>query len=394
MPTSPTTRRAFSVPLSDAEASAIAAAGAAPLQTTRQHAVAIALAKTGSDAEAARALLAESYLAPTQPSFYLIPRGEAMAPEAEFAASYAVLADETTGFSNVTITTLGAALRRDPATLAPLRMIVGFTHNELGVAVGLVDPAQTVSGGRLKNFERRPRPASETPSRAALADAIAATVVALMNREILTVPEASADVFHSKLDKSDTRHGRAGVQRDARDGVPYSTLLYQRYVGGVWRQVQDAYSEVKGDAVLERPLTLLLERESIPFHHSGRGASGAAETAQVFGINPGPDFLLPDDTPTVVIESKVVEDGGSARDKAARIRSLAQAASQRGLVPCAVVDGKGWRERPAALVEVIIATGGRTFSLETLEHLLGVPEIAALRGTGQSAAGGRTISQP
>jgi hypothetical protein len=383
------------VSLSDAETAAIAAAGAAPLQTTRQQAVAIVLAKSGADGETARALLAESYLVPTQPSFHLIPRGEAMAPEAEFAAAYAVLAEETSGFSGVTAATLAAALRRDPATLAPLRMIVGFTHNELGVAVGLVDPTQTVSGGRLKNFERRPRPATETAARALLVDAIAATVVALMNREMLAVPEASADVFHSKLDKGDTRDGWMGVERDARDGVPYWMLLYQRYVGGIWRQVQDAYSEVKGDAVLERPLTALLEREGIPFHRSGRGASGAAETAQLFGISPGPDFLLPGDTPTVVIESKVVEDGGSARDKAARIRALAQAASHRGLVPCAVVDGKGWRERPAALVEVIVATGGRTFSLNTLEQLLGVPEVDALRGTApQSVGGGPTISQP
>lgn len=370
--------------LSDAERAAIAAAGSAPLQTTRHQAVTIVLSKTGADAETARALLAESYLTPTQPSFHLIPRGDAMASEADFAAAYAILAEETSGFADVTAGSIANALRRDPATLAPLRMIVGFTHNELGVAISLVDPTLTVTGNRLKGFERRPRPATENAGRSALIEAIAATVVALMERTILSVPEASADVFHSKLDKSDTRDGWGGVQRDANDGVPYWTLLYQRYVGGVWRQVQDAYSEVKGDAILEHPLMALLEREEIPFHHSGRGASGAAETAQLFGISPGPDFLLPEKSPTVVIESKVVEDGGSARDKAARIRSLATAASQRGLVPCAVVDGKGWRERPAALVEVILATSGRTFSLNTLEQLLGVPEIAALRGTARS----------
>jgi hypothetical protein len=374
-------RRESCVSLSDVERAAIAAAGTAPLQTTRHQAVTIVLAKTGADAETARALLAESYLAATQPSFHLIPRGDAMAPEIEFAAAYAILAEATGDFTEVSAVTLAAALRRDPSTLAPLRMIVGFTPNELGVAVQLVDPTQKVSGGRLKTFERKTQPAAESAARAALIDAIAVTVVALMDRTVLRVPEASADVFHSKLDKQDTRDGWIGVQRYAREGVPYWALLYQRYVGGVWRQVQDAYSEVKGDAILERPITALLEREGIPFHHSGTGASGATETAQLFGINPGPDFLLPDESPTVVIEGKVVEDGGSARDKAARIRSLAQAASQRGLVACAVVDGKGWRERPAALVEVIIATGGRTFSLNTLDQLLGVPEIAALRGT-------------
>jgi hypothetical protein len=106
----------------------------------------------------------------------------------------------------------------------------------------------------------------------------------------------------------------------------------------------------------------------------------------LFGINPGPDFLLPEQSPTVVIETKVGEDGGTVRDKAARIARLAQAAGQRGLVPCAVIDGKGWRERPAALIEVVIATGGRTFTLNTLEHIIGLPEVAALRGTAEGSA--------
>lgn len=85
--------------LSDAERAAIAAAGSAPLQTTRHQAVTIVLSKTGADAETARALLAESYLTPTQPSFHLIPRGDAMASEADFAAAYAILAEETSGFA-------------------------------------------------------------------------------------------------------------------------------------------------------------------------------------------------------------------------------------------------------------------------------------------------------
>lgn len=82
----------------------------------------------------------------------------------------------------------------------------------------------------------------------------------------------------------------------------------------------------------------------------------------------------------MIIETKVVEDGGSARDKAARIQRLSEIASQRSLVICAVVDGKGWAERPSALADVIIATQGRTFSLSTLPSLLDVPEIRIWRG--------------
>jgi len=38
-------------------------------------------------------------------------------------------------------------------------------------------------------------------------------------------------------------------------------------------------------------------------------------------------------------------------------------------------------ERLAALADVVIATGGRTYTLATLPHLLEVPEVAALKGT-------------
>lgn len=206
-----------------------------------------------------------------------------------------------------------------------------------------------------------------------------ATVLAVMDRSILTVPESSRSIFHSKLDKRDTREGWNSVARDA-VGVPYSALLYQRYVGGVWRQVQDAYSEVKGDALLELPVQRLLDRAKIPHYHTTRGAGGAAKAAKEFGINPGPDFLLPDLNPTVVVESKIGEDGGTVRDKAARLTSLAAAGAKRNLVVCAVVDGRGWTERVSALADVVIATGGRTFTLQTLDHLLDIPEVDALRG--------------
>jgi hypothetical protein len=101
----------------------------------------------------------------------------------------------------------------------------------------------------------------------------------------------------------------------------------------------------------------------------------------LFDLSPGPDFVLPPTSPTVVIESKVGEDGGTVRDKASRIKNLADAAHSKGLIACAVIDGKGWRERPNALADVVLATEGRTYTLSTIKYLLDVPEIAALRDT-------------
>ena len=373
--------------LSEHERALLLAAGSAPEQTVRGQAVAILLSKSGEDAAEARALLADSFAATTQPSFHLIPRGDAMTSEADFDAAYTVLDETTDGFTRVNLETLRTALLRDGTALAALRMIIGFTNSELAAASRIVTPAKPVSVASMKALERKSAPGSEAAAarRAAMIDTLCLTVLDVMSGAILTVPAASAAAFHSKLDKRDTREGWASVARDS-GGVPYAALLYQRYVGGVWRQVQDAYSEVKGDALLEVPLALLLGRERVPYYRAPRGGAGASQTAKQFGVSPGPDFLLPDTNPTVLIESKIGEDGGTVRDKAARLQALANAGARRGLVVCAVIDGKGWSERLNALVDVVVATGGRTYTLATLESLLEVPEVAALKGTASQSS--------
>ena len=297
-----------------------------------------------------------------------------MAEEDAFAEAYAALAFATASFSRTDVETLATAIEESPTALAPLRMILGLTYNELAVAIRLVDGSLTISGNALKNFERGPHTRGLTKHQEAMPRAIAEAEGAMMTRDILRVPESVSQHFHSKLDKRDTRDGWQSVAEDS-SGVPYAALLYQRYVGGVWRQVQDAYSEVKGDALLEYPLRDLLTEHNVPHHHTRSGATGAEQTMERYGVSPGPDFVVPDDSPTLVIEAKVGEDGGTVRDKAARIRTLAEAASRRGLKPCALIDGKGWSERTTALLDVVLATQGRTYTLSTLGHILELPEI-------------------
>lgn len=340
--------------------------------------MAIVLAKTGSAQAEAKELLTASYIASMQPSFHYIPRGDAMADEEAFAEAYLELAAHTDSFINVDRQRLVTALTASPETLAPLRMILGFTYNELAQAMRLVRPGTRTRGDTLKRLERSAPQDKPPVRRTEMIDTIARTVLAIMERRILQVPESVQEFFHSKLDKRDTVGGWHTVAVNA-GGVPYSALLYQRYVGGVWRQVQDAYSEVKGDKVLENPIANLFDDNGIPYYRSAAGAAGAARTARMFGLSPGPDFLLPDDSPTVAIESKVGEDGGTVRDKAARITRMVDAAKARGLLACAVVDGRGWSERPNALADVLITTEGRTYSLGTLWQLLEIPEIAALK---------------
>ena len=300
-----------------------------------------------------------------------------MEDEDSFSQAYEALASATEGFTRTDADILATAIQGTPRALAPLRMILGLTYNELAVAMRLGDSSSKVSGNALKNFERGERPHQLTERQESMTVAIAKTVSAVMHRDILQVPQTARTHFHSKLDKRDTINGWHSVAADS-SGVPYAALLYQRYVGGVWRQVQDAYSEVKGDALLEYPLRDLLTQNNIPHHHTKAGATGAEETMERYGVSPGPDFVVPEESPTLVIEAKVGEDGGTVRDKAARIRAMAEAASGRGLTPCALIDGKGWSERTAALLDVVLATQGRTYTLSTLSHILELSDIKAI----------------
>ena len=335
------------------------------------------LGASSVDRAQAEDLIAGGYLAQMQPSFHLIPRGESMASEPSFTAAYEALVGATDGFTRTDADALATALTETPAALAPLRMILGFTHQEMAAAVQLVNSEARTTGQTLRNFERAAQPKRLTDTRRQLIADLALAATAIMERRILPVPEAAAKYFHSKLDKRDTSDGWRSVA-DSVAGVPYSALLYQRYVGGVWRQVQDAYSEIKGDALLERPLRELLLARGIPHHHTAPGATGAAETKARYDISPPPDFVIPDSMPTVAIEAKVGEDGGTVRDKSARIQEMAHSANAVGLRPCALIDGKGWFQRQSALVAVILATQGRTYTLATMEQLLELPELTGL----------------
>ena len=366
------------VSLTERDITILQAAGSTPSAAARQEAAALVLAQPGYDRQKAGALLARGFRHQLQPAFHLIPRGEARDSEAEFVLLYERLVVATEGFTRTDPEAFIGLLREEPAALVPLRMILGLTRQELAAVLRMVSRDGRASGQTLRNFEREVHPLRLTGARERLIADIAAAVIAIMDRSVLGVPDALADHFHSNLDKRDTINGWRSVAASA-GGVPYSALLYQRYVGGVWRQVQDAHSETKGDALLERPFTKLLQAHGIPHHHTGPGAGGAQETKARYGLAPVPDFLIPESKPTLAVEAKVADDPETVVDKAEHVEAIAGAAVAAGLRPCALIDGKGWAGRTTALARIIVATEGRTYTLDTMEELLDLPEIAPLR---------------
>jgi hypothetical protein len=186
----------------------------------------------------------------------------------------------------------------------------------------------------------------------------------------------------SKLDKPDTRSGWATVRALAADGVPLFVLLHQRHYGGAFRQLLDATSTQRGD-VLEQAVEELFRDAGIP--HIRTGAHNQDEIEKRFGITvkPAPDFVIfgRRDGLRAILECKGANDGGTARDKAARFRSLHAEAARLGGVPVfAVLAGLGWRRTADALGPVVRDTSGRVFTIPNIQEMLTVEPFHDLVG--------------
>jgi hypothetical protein len=294
-----------------------------------------------------------------------------------FQRAYDRAFELTAGFTRVTVDDIAAVLREAPETLKVFRAIVGYTPNELAVAESLV--AEEVGGAKL-NQNRAKALEGGRAATAGEARTLAVTIDRLMTG---TMWEVAAGEVRSKLEKPDTERGWETVQRFAERGIPYSVLLHQRHYGGAFRQLLDATSSQRGN-ILEEPLEELLIANGVP--HIRTGAHNQQEIETRFGltVKPAPDFVVfqQPNTLRALIECKQANDGGTARDKAARFRSLNQEGGRLGGVPVfAVLDGLGWERTNDALGPVVRDTDGRVLTLQTLPEILTVQPFPGLVGT-------------
>ena len=284
------------------------------------------------------------------------------------------IAETATGrFANVTPADLTHLLREQPTTLRVFRLMLGLTTGEFAEATGMV--ALSVTGkGTIANIE------TGTIPTAAVAAACAAVIDQMM-RGLLFPP--GVPPLRSKVEKTDTADGWDSVRQYARDGVPLPVLLHQRLYGGAFRQLLDATSSLRGD-VLEEPVEALFRADGIPYIRTG--AHNQVEIERRFGLSvrPAPDFVVYDnrtDELRAMLECKGANDGGTARDKAARFGNLRGEANRLGGVPLfAILGGIGWRRTNDALGPVVRATDGRVFTIATLPEMLTVEPLPGLHG--------------
>lgn len=294
-----------------------------------------------------------------------------------FAEVYATTAAATNDFTLAGEDQLVQVIQDNPRTLLVLRTILGLTKDEFAHSTVLVAEALRLSRltpGKVDSMEKR-----GTAVTAEQARVIAATLVQVMEGSLFGEPGGD---LRRKQDKLDTEQGWTSVHRLATEGVSYADLLHQRHYGGAFRQVLDATSSQRGD-LIEAAVEQLFLDNGIPFIRTGSHNQGDIAARFEITVTPAPDFVVFDgsDTLRAMLECKLVNDGGTARDKALRFRTLRQESIRLGGIPLlAVLGGMGWARVNDTLGPVVRDTEGRVFTLATLPQMLDVSPFPTLGG--------------
>ena len=281
----------------------------------------------------------------------------------------------TSGFTAVDSMTLTHAMTVEPSTVRIFRLLLGFTIKELAAATLVAtDPLGTaaVSESTIKTMEAG-RGGNDN-----VAKLLAATVDRAMHGMLFS---KAAGSVRSKIEKPDTADGWVTVRKYATENVPLPVFLHQRHYGGAFRQLLDATSGKRGD-LLEDAVESLLTENGILFLRTG--SSNQAAIAADFGltVKPAPDFVVYDEHKALraILECKQANDGGTARDKAARFAALRHEAIRLGGVPVfAVLAGLGWRRTADTLGPVVRDTDGRVFTIRTLGAMMRVEPFGGLQ---------------
>ncbi len=310
--------------------------------------------------------------------FLIMPKGAGFIEYSVFERGYEALKAETKEFSKFEPAAVLAATLREPIAIVVLRAMLGFTPPEWGYAT-TQRTGTVVTQGFVRSLDRKIRMAPETPIsiNGVAKERIEALIDTACRLLTESVPRVDADQLH-RLDKADTRHGVESISNLARMGVPYAMLLYERFLGRPFAGHRDSVSELIGDS-LESAIEKVLSGAGISFRKTMRAE-------RVEGFDQTPDFIIPSEfNPQIIIEAKITEDDGTARDKVTRIQHLGElslAGQPQGepkyeVIAC--IGGRGFGVRREDMKKMILATRGKVFTIKTLDRLVEHTRLAEFR---------------
>jgi hypothetical protein len=311
--------------------------------------------------------------------FLTLPKGDGFIEYPVFEQGYEALKRITANFREMSSEPVIELVHRTPVAFIVLRSMLGFSPPEWAY-VATQRSGVEVPQGAARTLDRSIRMNPLVPLRVN-GGVGGARLRALVTAacELLTegVPndERTPELIH-RLDKADTRDGIRSVQPMADLGVPYAMLLYERFLGRPFAGHRDSVSELVGD-VLETAIEGVLTRAGISHRKTKRAE-------RITGFDQAPDFIIPNEfNPQIVIEAKITEDDGTARDKVTRVQHLGELSTQ-GLNPgepprfevIACIAGRGFKVRREDMKKLIVATRGKVFTLQTLARLVECTRLA------------------
>lgn len=310
--------------------------------------------------------------------FLTLPKGEGFVDYAVFETGYEALKRATSGFANMEPASVLQAIHDVPIAFIVLRTMLGFTPPEWAY-VATQRTKVEVTQGAIRSLDRgvrvtplRPLSQAETTQKRLKALVEAACIMLTEG-----VPSGLPDKIH-RLEKADTREGLASLRTIAQIGVPYPMLLYERFLGRPFAGHKDSVSELVGDS-LEVRIEEALAGAGISYRKTKRAE-------KLPGFDQAPDFIIPDEfNPQVVIEAKVAEDDGTARDKVTRVQHLghlstqgqAEGAARFEVIAC--IGGRGFGIRREDMKKLLLATRGKVFTLKTLGRLIECTRLSEFR---------------
>ena len=301
--------------------------------------------------------------------FLVLPKGDGFIDYPQFERAYEALKRATGGFDNLSGDSVLPVAIQSPLILIVLRTMLGFTPPEWAYVAAQRTQVE-VTQGFARSLDRKIRMAPLVPLRPGRATvrrlkALVDVACQLLNA---SAPQTDRDKIH-RLDKADTREGSLTIRNLATLGVPYAMLLYERLLGRPFAGHRDSVSDLVGN-ILEAEIAKILHKAGISNRQTKRAE-------KIPGFDQTPDFVIPDEyNPQVIIEAKITEDDGTARDKVTRIQHLG-ALSLEGQPPdspkyevIACIAGRGFGVRREDMKKLLLATRGKVFTFKTLDRLI------------------------
>jgi hypothetical protein len=301
--------------------------------------------------------------------FLVMPKGIGFIDYPVFEKGYEALKQATSAFQDITQESTLRVAFDIPISIIVIRTILGFTPPEWAYLATQKTDVQ-VDQGFARALDRKIRLDPLKPLKKG--GVTTQRIKALMEVACQLLKEGAPQVGENKLhrlDKADTRSGKESIRHLTNMGAPYSMVLYERFLGRPFAGHRDSVSELVGDS-LESAIEDVLSKAGISYRKTKRAE-------RIPGFDQTPDFIIPSEfNPQILIEAKITEDDGTARDKVTRLQHL-ETLSMAGQPPnqpkyevIACIAGRGFGVRREDMKKLLLATSGKVFTSQNLDQLI------------------------